>query len=146
MKLTSMVRTSFALAALALPASASAQPTPQPGSSSGQELPARVEQRLVKMHDALGITAPQEPLWTQYAQVTRTNAEGMSRLFTQRRAAVGSMSAVDNIQGMAAIAAQHAQNMQRLAAMFGQLYAAMPASQKKVADEVLRTPGERPKM
>lgn len=145
MRLKSLAHAALSLAALALPAVASAQQSAAPGSASGQDVPARVEQRLGRMHDALGITPNEEALWDQYAQVTRANAEGMSRAFAQRRAAIASMGAADNLQSMAAIAAQHAQNMQRLAATFGQLYAAMPLSQKKVADEVFRTRRERPK-
>ncbi len=145
MRLTSMAQATLSLAVLALPAAVSAQPNAAPGSVPGQDVPARVEQRLGKMHDALGITAAEEALWSQYAQVTRTNADGMGRAFAQRRSATASMSAADNLQSMAAIAAQHAQNMQRLATTFGKLYAAMPPDQKKTADEVLRTPGERPK-
>ena len=145
MRVTLMAQAALSLAVLALPATASAQPNRAPGSDPGQDVPARVEQRLGRMHDALGITSAEEVAWGQYAQVTRSNADGMARAFAQRRAALASMSAADNLQGMAAIAAQHAQNMQRLAAAFGPLYAAMPPNQKKVADEVFRTPGERPK-
>ncbi len=145
MRLTSMALAVLSLAVLALPAAVSAQPNAAPGSVPGPDVSARVEQRLGRMHDALGITPAEEALWGQYAQATRANADGMGRAFAQRRAAIASMSATDNLQSMAAVAAQHAQNMQRLATTFGQLYAAMPPNQRKVADEVLRTPGERPK-
>lgn len=69
----------------------------------------------------------------------------MSQAFAQRRAMLGSISAADNIQSMADIAAQHAQTMRRLAAAFQQLYGAIPPDQKKTADEVLRTYDARPK-
>lgn len=145
MRLTSMAQAAFSLAVLALPAGTSAQPKAAPSSVPGPDVAAQVEQRLGRMHDALGITSAEEPLWTPYAQATRANADGMRRAFAQRRAAIPSMSAIDNLQNLSAIAAQHAQNMQRLATAFGPLYAAMPPNQKKVADEVFRTPGERPK-
>jgi len=145
MKLTSVAQATFLFAALALPAAVSAQPSATPGAPAGQDVSARVEQRLARMHGALGITPAEEPLWAQYAQMTRNNGANMSQAFAQRRTALASMNAADNLQNMSAIAAQHAQNMQRVATTFAQLYAAMPANQKKVADEVLRTPGERPK-
>ncbi len=144
MRLTSIAQAAFLLTVLTLPVAASAQQAAT-GSAPAQDVSARVEQRLTKMHDALGITSAQEPLWGQYAQVTRSNANDMSRSFNQRRTALASMSAPDNFQNMAATAAQHAQNVQRLAASFGQLYAAMSPSQRKIADEVVRTRGERPK-
>lgn len=127
--------------ALALPIVASAQTAPAPTGN----VSARVEQRLQKMHTALGITPAEEPLWNDYAQVTRGTATAMSSSFAQRRTALPTMNAVANIQNMAATADQHAQNMQRLAASFTKLYAAMPPAQQKIADDVLRTPGERPK-
>ncbi len=145
MKVTLVAQVALLLAALTLPVAASAQQNAAGAPASGQAVSARVEQRLGRMHDALGITPAQEALWGQYAQMTRANATDMSRAFAQRRGALASMNAADNLQNMAAVATQHAQNMQRLAASFGQLYAAMPPNQKKTADEVVRTPGERPK-
>lgn len=139
--------TGVILAALALPAAAGAQPPPRPnptqppsavGGASAPTLAGRVEQRLNQLHAALGITADEETLWGQYADVTRANARAMSGLFAQRKAALGTLSAPDNMHSLTEIAAQHARAMQWLDAAFTALYAAMPPAQQHAADAALR--------
>lgn len=127
------------LAVLALPVVADAQP---PGAvvngASAPTLAGRVEQRLSRQHTEFAITPAEETLWTQYAQVTRANARDMSALFAQRKAALGTMNAPANIHSLAAIAAQHAQAMQRLDAAFTALYGAMPPAQQHATDAAIR--------
>lgn len=144
MNLRPVTRTAMLLAALTLPVAAVAQQAAPARAPRGQSLAARVEQRLGRLHDALGITPAEEGLWNQYAEVTRANARDMGQAFAARRAGIGAMSAVDNMRSLAGMAAQHAQNMQRLAAAFDRLYDALPPGQRKVADEVFRGFSARP--
>ena len=146
MKVASLAHLVWLGAAVCLPAMAQAQQPMQPMRSA---MPARmaqnVEQRLAKLHDALGITPAEESLWQQFAQVTRSNTQDMSRVFATRTATLNTMSASDNLQSMADAAAVHARNMQRLVAAFQPLYAAMPPQQQQMADSAFRTPGTRPR-
>ena len=127
------------LAVLVLPVVADAQPPAAAmNRASASTLAARVEQRLNRQHAEFAITPGEEALWTQYAQVTRANARDMSALFAQRKAALSSMNATDNMHSLAAIAAQHARAMQRLDAAFTALYAAMPPAQQHTTDAAIR--------
>lgn len=141
MRLRSAFQTAALAAILALPVAAAGQQAAPGGASAGQNAMARVEQRLSKLHDALGITPAEENLWTQYAQIQRTNASEMSQRLAQRRTGRNSMSATENIQSLADMSAQHARNMQRLSAAFERLYGAMPPDQRRTADQVFRTYG-----
>ncbi len=139
MNLRLLTRVGPVCALLALPVAVQAQQT----ASQGRNPVERAEQRLSKLHEALGITPDEGGPWDQYAQVARANARALSQLLTQRRTTLASMSATDNMQSLTDIATQHAQNMQRLSAAFQRLYAAMPPSQKRVADEVFRANSQR---
>jgi len=127
------------LAMLVLPAAAKAQQSTASTATSDQGLPARIEQRLARLHSELGITPSEEMSWRQYAQVTRANAQELSQSLVQRRATLSSMTAEDNLRSLSDMAAQHARNMQRLLVAFQQLYNAMPPDQRGNADQVLRT-------
>lgn len=135
-----MYAATLLLSALLLPIAAGAQQAPAMESrASAGTLAARIEQRLSRLHTELGITQDEEAPWSQYAQVVRANARAISRLFAQRRAGLATMTATDNMQSMTDIAAQHAQNMQRMNTAFATLYRTMPPDQKRAADTVLRT-------
>lgn len=134
MSLKHATRTAGLLAALTLCFPALAQ---EAASTSGAN-PARVEQRIAKLHAQLLITPAEEPKWEQFAGVMRGNAGVMGQAYDQRHNQLASMSAVDNLQSYAEAATQHARNMQRLAGAFQKLYAIMPDDQKKIADAVFR--------
>ena len=139
--------TSMALMAalLTMPVVAGAQsPPPAGGSLSAPDVSARLEHRLTRLHTELGITPAQEPLWSQYAAVAQSNAQDMGALMTRRQADIATMTAIQNMQSMTAIAAQHASNMQRLNTAFSALYGALSPDQRLKADAALRTHGKHP--
>jgi hypothetical protein len=129
------------LAALALPAAAGAQPPSKIGGASAATIGGRVEQRLSRLHTEFGITPDQEKLWGQFADVVRSNARTMGGLFSQRRAALPTMTAADNMHSLTEIAAQHARAMQWMDAAFMALYTAMPPAQQKATDAAMRAEG-----
>jgi hypothetical protein len=99
---------------------------------------ATIDQRITDLHTRLQITAAQQMQWEQFSQVMRDNAKAMDQTFQTRAKAIPTMTATDNMRSYAQISAQHAQDMQKLAAAFQALYAAMSDSQKHKADLVFR--------
>jgi protein CpxP len=135
------------LAALAMPCVARAQsPAPaapaaqQPGSppAGNTTMEDRVSKRITQLHAALHITAEQETLWQQFADVMRDNARKMDQDYKDRAARFANLSALENLQSYAQIAQEHADDTQRLVAAFQPLYTAMPDAQKKIADQAFR--------
>jgi periplasmic protein CpxP/Spy len=102
-----------------------------------------VEQRIASLHEQLGITSAQETQWNDFAQVMRDNASHMQQRLDQRSQGFGQMSAVQNLNSYAAIAEEHAQDMQRLASAFEPLYNSFSDEQKRTADQVFRYRPER---
>ena len=99
---------------------------------------ARVEQRIAALHTQLQITAFEEAQWQQFATVMRENAQKMEQNAAKRAETFGSLNAVENMRSYAEMAAEHGQNMQRLATAFASIYDAMPPEQKKIADAVFQ--------
>lgn len=98
----------------------------------------RVAERIASLHEQLEITPAQATQWNDFAQVMRDNASHMEQRLMQRSQGFGKMSAVDNLNSYAAIAEEHAQDMQRLASAFQPLYNSFSDEQKRIADEVFR--------
>jgi periplasmic protein CpxP/Spy len=119
------------------PAAPSGQ-TRSRGRRTAQSPTERVAARIATLHEQLGITPAQEDQWNKFAQVMRDNASHMEQTLQQRSTGFANMTAVDNLNSYAAIAAEHAQDMQQLAAAFQPLYASFSDDQKKTADEVFR--------
>jgi hypothetical protein len=135
----------IALAALLLPSiglaqspppAAVAQPTPAPAPSATTQ--AAVDQRIKTLQSQLGITEPQMPLWSAFAQAMRDNAASTDALFAQRAGTVTTMSATDNMHSYAQIARAYADNTERLATAFDSLYASLSETQKQAADTLFR--------
>jgi len=135
----------IALAALLLPSiglaqspppAAVAQPTPAPAPSTATQ--AAVDQRIKTLQSQLGITEPQMPLWSAFAQAMRDNAASTDALFAQRAGTVTTMSATDNMHSYAQIARAYADNTERLATAFDSLYASLSETQKQAADTLFR--------
>ena len=141
MKLKSAILIGAVLAAPTLPAMAATQPQPVVSGASAPTVGGRVEQRLAKLHAAFGITPDQEKLWGQFADVVRSNARTMGGLFSQRRAALPTMTAADDMHSLTEIAAQHARAMQWMDAAFMALYTSMPPAQQKATDAAMRAEG-----
>jgi len=135
----------IALAALLLPSiglaqspppAAVEQPTPAPAPSTATQ--AAVDQRIKTLQSQLGITEPQMPLWSAFAQAMRDNAASTDALFAQRAGTVTTMSATDNMHSYAQIARAYADNTERLATAFDSLYASLSETQKQAADTLFR--------
>lgn len=117
--------------------SATAQPAAaRPGTPNMQ---AMVEQRIKDLHTRLHITAAEQTQWDQFTQAMRDNAKATDALYEQRAEKMGTMTAVENMQSYAAIAQQHAEDMQKLLPAFQTLYDSFSDAQKKQADTVFRT-------
>jgi protein CpxP len=110
---------------------------------AGKTAKERVEQRIKELYSQLRITPAERPQWDQFVQVMRENARDMDQAWLQRVDRFQSMNAVQNIQSYQQIAEQHAQDVQKLAAAFQNLYNAMPDQQKQLADQVFRANAER---
>jgi hypothetical protein len=98
----------------------------------------RVEARIKSLHDALHITAAQEPQWQAVADVMRDNAATTGALIQDRAAKVKTMTALDDLRSYGAIADAHAAGVKKLTTAFEPLYAALSDAQKKDADAVFR--------
>jgi hypothetical protein len=159
---TAFFRTLPALALLALPVAALAQPAPgtpagaanNSGPTSGQaqaematktaagQPDARLETHIKHLHDKLGITGAEEPAWQAVAQAMRQNAAMIRQEYQTRSEKVGNMTAIDNMRSYASMAEQRAQEAQKMLAAFQPLYEQMSAEQKAKADQVFRAQAE----
>jgi 7-keto-8-aminopelargonate synthetase-like enzyme len=147
--------TSAAVAALlALPAVAFAQSTQPPAAAAaggsplasrpaaGSTAEQRVEEHIKQLHAQLRITSAEEPQWNQFADVMRGNARSMDQAISARMQQYPTMNALQNMQSYEQIAQTHAQDLDKLVPAFENLYNAMPAPQKQVADQVFRANAE----
>jgi hypothetical protein len=98
----------------------------------------RDEQRIRKLHDSLAITASQEVLWGQLAQVIRSNDERIDELATERHRRAATMTAVEDLRSYGEITDAHAAGIRAFEPAFQSLYDAMSATQKSNADSVFR--------
>jgi len=137
-------------AVLFIPASpALAQAAPSPVSTA-KAVPAKnpvaknsVEARIKSLHDALRITAAQEPQWQAVAEVMRDNAKATGALIEERTAKAKTMTAIDDLYSYQAIAEAHAAGIKKLIPTVEALYATMSDEQKKNADVVFREKQDR---
>ena len=142
-----MLKTVTFLAAVALSAQAYAAPPAgtAPQTSAATSSPALskqaaedVDKHIADLHDQLGITPEQQTQWDQFATVMRDNAAAMNAAVEDRGTKMAGMNAADNMQSYADLAKVHAENMQKLAASFGTLYASLSDEQKRTANSVFR--------
>ena len=99
-----------------------------------------VEQRIATLHAALKITPDQDVKWKAVAQAMRENAAAMEKLIAEANVPRG-MSAVDDLVMYRKFAQAHVDGLKNLIDDFKLLYAAMPAAQKKIVDDVFKTAG-----
>ena len=99
-----------------------------------------VEQRITRLHAALKITPAQDAKWNEVAQDMRENAAAMDKLVAEARAIPPqNMTAVADLQMYQKFAQAHVDGLKNLLSHFEAFYAAMPAAQKKLADQVFRS-------
>ena len=134
--LASALAMSGAFAQTAAPASA-----PAAAAASAGKHERNVEDRIAYLHSQLKITPAQDPQWSTFADVMRSNAQTMVDLFKQRQQA-GAQSAIDDMKQYAAIAQAHADGMKKLVDAFEPLYNSLSPDQKKLADQTFhQSPG-----
>jgi protein CpxP len=137
-----------ALIAFALFTSTAWAQTTAPAASSSTSAPAMsrhaqkradiVEQRITDLHSKLSITADQSKQWDAFAQTMRDNARKTSRAFHDRSSKLSTMTADESMKSYAALAQEHAENMQKLSSAMSDLYAVLSPDQKEVADTMYR--------
>jgi periplasmic protein CpxP/Spy len=112
----------------------------QAGAGATESKGETVEQRIANLHAALKITPDQEAKWNEVAQDMRENAAAMDKLIAETRTSPPqTMSAVDDLKMYQKFAQAHVDGLKNLLSHFEGFYAAMPAAQKKIADEVFRS-------
>lgn len=92
------------------------------------------ETRIRKLHDRLRITADQETLWANVAQVMRSNEDGFRTDLNNQTRDLKNASAVNDLKTFQTIADHHASGLKAFLPPFEKLYDAMPAAQQKRAD------------
>jgi protein CpxP len=114
-------------------------PAPQtPGQSTQRDGPvARVEIRITELHNQFHIAPAQEAQFKDYADVMRSNAQGMQALF-QERAQIPDTTAITELRWYARLTAAHAERLNKLVPVFETLYQSMSDQQKKAADKVFQ--------
>ena len=123
------------------PPGAQAANTQSPAAKGATQGPGEtVEQRITDLHTALKITSDEETLWNDVAQAMRENAAAMDTLIASTRTTPPqTMSAVDDLNTYVNLTQAHLDGLKNLIVPFDKLYAAMPAAQKKVTDDVFRS-------
>jgi hypothetical protein len=113
-------------------------------STSRESKAETVEQRIVKLHKELKITAGQEDSWSHVAQAMRDNASAMEKLIADEKAAhpaAQTVGAVEDLKTYEAFSQAHVDGLKNLIAAFSTLYDSMPDAQKKIADQVFANSG-----
>jgi|HubBroStandDraft_1064217.scaffolds.fasta_scaffold00095_33 protein CpxP len=149
------VARSFAIAALigasflatpmtAARAAEAAPPAQQAGNDATATQSETVEQRITNLHSELKITGTEEAKWNNVAQAMRENAAAMEKLAAAKTTqAPSSMTAIDDLKGYEKFAQAHVDGLKNLISSFEALYREFPDDQKKVADEVFQTFGQK---
>jgi hypothetical protein len=109
-----------------------------PPSGPGHKQESMIEQRIADLRAKLQITPAESAQWEQFAQVMRDNARSIDAAFDRRVQTLPGLSAPENMQSYAALALEHAQEVQKLVPAFQGLYDTLSDSQKRLADQVFR--------
>ncbi len=112
--------------------------SPMLGNGAQQPRSDPVAARIAYLHDTLQITAAQEPLWTNVAQVMRENAQAAALLIEERAKNAESVNAIDNLDSYERLGQAQLEGVRKFSAAFQALYASLSDDQKKVADAILR--------
>ena len=115
-----------------LPATTTTAPADTPADAARtRRAHERSEARIAKMHQRLHLTAAQEPLWTNVAQMMRDNATTFSAKVPERSK---DATAVENLKTFEIMAEEHAAGLKKLIPAFEKLYADLTPEQRKHAD------------
>lgn len=142
--MTALLGASFLAAPLTAYAADATAATQQGGAEAANAPAESVEQRITNLHTELKITAAEEAKWNSVAQAMRENAAAMEKLAAARAVqAPSSMTAVDDLKGYEKYAQAHVDGLKNLLASFETLYASFPDPQKKGADAVFQSFGQK---
>ena len=94
------------------------------------------EVRIKELRGRLQVTAAQESLWNNVAQIMRDNAATFRANVPDRSTGPDTSTAVDDLKAFQIIADEHANGLRKLIPAFEALYASMTPAQKKHADKV----------
>jgi periplasmic protein CpxP/Spy len=121
-----------------------APPAQQSGADTAETQAETVEQRITNLHAELKITPAEEAKWNGVAQAMRENAAAMEKLAASKiTQAPSSKTAVEDLKGYEKFAQAHVDGLKNLISSFETLYASFPDDQKKNADEVFQTFGQK---
>ena len=98
--------------------------------------PEQIEKHIARLHDQLQVTAPQDAVWKEFAQVMRDNSKKMNALIDKWAQGKGKRTAIENMKAQKEMADEYAQSLSRLIPALETLYASMSPEQKKGADMV----------
>jgi periplasmic protein CpxP/Spy len=133
----SAANAAFRLTQAAVPQKPSTAPRNPAAAGATETKGETVEQRITTLHSALKIMPDQDVKWKAVAQAMRENAAAMEKLEAEtRKIPQRTMTAVDDLNMYQKFAQAHVDGLTNLIDDFKALYAAMPAAQKKTADEV----------
>ena len=143
--MTALLGASFLATPLTAAFAADAPPSaPAAGADATSMQAETVEQRITNLHTELKITPAEEAKWNNVAQAMRENAAAMEKLSAAKTVqAPSSMTAVEDLKGYEKFAQAHVDGLKNLISSFETLYVTFPDSQKKAADEVFQTFGQK---
>lgn len=97
----------------------------------------RIQGRLQKFHDSLGITPAQQPQWDAVVATLRENAQAMRGSPARQAVRSGQLNAVQDMHAFADLARQRADAAQRMIPPVEALYAVLSPQQRQTADRAL---------
>jgi hypothetical protein len=128
-----------ALAQTTAPAAASSSSTAHAASKTRAEKRAdMVEQQIDDLHSQLQITDAQSKQWNAYAEVMRDNARKASDAFRQRAQKMSTMNADEVMKSYAQLVQMRADDTQRLASAWSDLYSVLTPDQRQTADALFQ--------
>jgi periplasmic protein CpxP/Spy len=125
--------------------SSSSSMSSTPTKSRAQRRMDNVEQQINTMHSQLNITDAQSKQWDAYTQTMRDNAQKTSDALRDRGQKMATMNADDIMKSYASLAQMHADQMQKLASAWSDLYAVLTPDQKQSADTLFHNRPLRPR-
>ncbi len=113
------------------------QSAPRGDFGPAQGVQQRIQGRLQKFHDRLGITPAQQPQWDAVAAALRENAQAMRGSPALQAVRSGQLNAVQEMHAFADVARQRADAAQRMIPPVEALYAVLSPQQRQAADQAL---------
>jgi len=98
-----------------------------------------IAERLKYLHDRLGITPGQEPLWADLARVMQDNAKAVTPLIRERLQVTKNRTAVETLDIYERLGEAQLEGLKNFLAAFRALYDKLSDQQKKIADVIFRT-------